>query len=232
MDGTKVGEAKGPNFGPDSAIECPNYRRRDHFRPAYNPGMLRAASWSLLVASLLTWSAEAQRTGGFHGPAGLPGTGPAFAQRGAFAGAYGSYRHRGGFYPYFLPDFLPYDQSEEAARPEPLQRVLYSPEPERTSTSAQLIEIPAASSAKPAEPLPAAIFVLTSGERLEARRFLLTSTSLSVQVLSVQANRGQRVTGLVIPIEALDLDATVAASRERGIQLQIPADRNEISLSF
>jgi hypothetical protein len=189
--------------------------------------MLRAASWALLVGSLLTLSAEGQRTGGFHGPAGLPASGPAFAQRGSFSGVYGGYRHHRGFYPYFLPDFLSYDQAEEEPHPELLQRVLYSPEPERTSTQAQLIEIPAATSPKPAEPLPAAIFVLTSGERLEARRFLLTSTSLSVNV-----NRGQRVIPLVIPIEALDLGATVAASRERGIQLQIPADHNEISLSF
>jgi hypothetical protein len=30
----------------------------------------------------------------------------------------------------------------------------------------------------------------------------------------------------------LDIDATVTANRERGIDLRIPADRNEISLSF
>ncbi len=224
MDGTKVGEAKGPN----SALDAHFNGEADH-SAGYNPGMPRAASWALLVAGLLTLSAAAQRTGGFHGPTGSPVTGPAFAQRSSFSSAFYGGSHHGGFYPYFLPYFLPDDRTyfQEEPRPEPLQRVLYSPEPERTSTAAELIEIPAAPSAKPAGPQPPAVFVLTSGERLEARRFLLTSTSLSVSI-----NRSQRLVPLVIPIQALDLDATVAANRERGIQLQIPADRNEISLSF
>ena len=76
---------------------------------------------------------------------------------------------------------------------------------------------------KDAEPLPPAMFVLKSGERLEARRFLLTATSLSMNI-----NRQQRV----IPLDALDLDATIAANRQRGVNLQIPADHNEICLSF
>ena len=76
---------------------------------------------------------------------------------------------------------------------------------------------------KDAEPLPPAMFVLKIGERLEARRFLLTATSLSMNI-----NRQQRV----IPLDALDLDATIAANRQRGVTLQIPADHNEICLSF
>jgi hypothetical protein len=76
---------------------------------------------------------------------------------------------------------------------------------------------------KDAEPLPPAMFVLKSGERLEARRFLLTATSLSMNI-----NRQQRV----IPLDALDLDATIAANRQRGVTLQSPADHNEICLSF
>jgi hypothetical protein len=68
-----------------------------------------------------------------------------------------------------------------------------------------------------------AVFILTSGERLESERFLLTSSSLSVSI-----NRQQRV----IPTDAVDFVATVAANRERGINLHIPADLNEISLGF
>jgi hypothetical protein len=30
----------------------------------------------------------------------------------------------------------------------------------------------------------------------------------------------------------LDIEATVSANHQRGIELRIPADRNEISLSF
>lgn len=33
-----------------------------------------------------------------------------------------------------------------------------------------------------------------------------------------------------VPRDLLDLNATIAANRERGIDLPIPADRNEISL--
>jgi hypothetical protein len=172
--------------------------------------VLRAASYALLVSSLLTTSLEAQRgSGGFRSPAGWH----AYSAQSA---------HRSGFYPYFLPD----DESYwfEGPKPEPLQRILYSPpEPDRTPNDAQVIEIPLTPGTKEAEPPPPAIFVLTSGKRLEARRFLLTATSLSVDI-----NRGQRV----IPLDTLDFDATVIANRQRGIILRIPADHNEICLSF
>jgi hypothetical protein len=187
--------------------------------------MLRAALYALLVASLLPASLEAQRGGGgLRGP-GSPAF-PANAQRGSFNGSIpGAFGRRGGFYSYLLPDLFD-DESyfSESPRPEPLQRIIYSPpEPERSPTAAQVIEIPPTPSTKPAEPLPPAMFVLKSGERLEARRFLLTAT-----ILSININRSQRV----IPLDAVDLDATVASNRQRGITLQIPTDRNEICLSF
>ena len=71
--------------------------------------------------------------------------------------------------------------------------------------------------------LPPTIFILANGERLETRRFLLTATNLSFSV-----DRQPRT----IPLDRLDLDATIAANQDRGIDLRIPADRNEISLSF
>ena len=71
--------------------------------------------------------------------------------------------------------------------------------------------------------LPPTIFILANGERLETRRFLLTASNLSFSI-----GRQQRT----IPLDRLDLDATIAANHERGIDLRIPADRNEISLSF
>jgi len=67
------------------------------------------------------------------------------------------------------------------------------------------------------------MFVLHNGKRLETERFVLTVHSLTINM-----DRRERV----IPIEALDLGGTTAANRERGINLRIPADRNEISLSF
>jgi hypothetical protein len=58
---------------------------------------------------------------------------------------------------------------------------------------------------------------------VETRRFLLTAS-----VLSFSVDRQQRV----VPIDMLDIDATVSANHERGIDLRIPVYRNEISLSF
>jgi hypothetical protein len=58
---------------------------------------------------------------------------------------------------------------------------------------------------------------------VETRRFLLTAS-----VLSFSVDRQQRV----VPFDMLDIDATVSANHERGIDLRIPVDRNEISLSF
>jgi len=64
---------------------------------------------------------------------------------------------------------------------------------------------------------------LANGERFEARRFVLTASNLSVSI-----DRQQRT----VPFDMLDVNATITANHERGIDLRIPADRTEISLSF
>jgi hypothetical protein len=46
--------------------------------------------------------------------------------------------------------------------------------------------------------------------------------------LSVSIDRQRRN----VPLSLLDLGATLSANRERGIDLRIPDDRNEISLGF
>ena len=51
---------------------------------------------------------------------------------------------------------------------------------------------------------------------------------LSASVLSVSIDRQQRN----VPLALLDIRATLSANHERGIDLHIPADRNEICLSF
>lgn len=88
---------------------------------------------------------------------------------------------------------------------------------------AQVIEIPAAQKGAAVKPLPPTVFVLTSGEKLEAQQYLLTASSLSVTI-----HRAKRT----IPVEMLDFDATLAANRDRGVDLRIPGDRNEVSLRF
>ena len=95
--------------------------------------------------------------------------------------------------------------------------------PETTPAKAQVIEVPGGADSTTAKTLPPTIFILTNGERLETRRFVLTASSLSVSV-----DRRQRT----IPLDMVDINATITANRERVIDLRIPADRNEISLSF
>jgi hypothetical protein len=145
-----------------------------------------------------------------------PGSNNSFAGRGSYRAGRGSY-----FSPYFLPDES-YGAGEPAS--EPFPRIIYSPpDPAKPAVQVQVIELPGNATSKESKPLQMAMFILTSGERLESQRFLLTASNLSVSV-----NRRQ----FVIPLDAIDLDATVAANRERGIDLHIPSDRNEISLSF
>jgi len=190
----------------------------------------KAALFTLLVASFLSGAVQAQRaTSAFHG-----NSGPAFhsgfaGQRGRFASGHGfrgrGFR-RGGYGSYFLPYYYDdepfgYDQPEpEAQTNEP--PVLMPPIQEAPIPKAQVIELPPVANAT-AKELPPTIFILANGERLEARRFVLTASLLSVNI-----DRRQRT----VPLDMLDLNATLATNHERGIDLRIPDDRNEISISF
>jgi hypothetical protein len=195
--------------------------------------MVRAAFVALLLAFLLTPSLEAQRaSAGFRGFSKVPGPSTHAGQRGLSNGrvaVHFHHRDRPSVFlsPYFLPDDETYWSVEPGPQPagaEPTAQAFYaSPERERPLAVAQIIEIPGAGNQKQMNlPLPA-VFVLANGEQLETQRFVLTVSSLSVNI-----DRCERV----IPWEAIDLGATTAANRERGINLRIPADRNEILLSF
>jgi hypothetical protein len=134
-----------------------------------------------------------------------------------------------GAFPYFLPDYETGwpegEETPEQANKAPLVRVT-DDSARRESASpvpAQVIEIPDTQKNTQTNPLPATVFVLTDGEKLETGRYLLTANSLSVTV-----HRAERT----IPLRMLDVDATVAANRDRGIDLRIPSDQNEISLRF
>jgi hypothetical protein len=51
---------------------------------------------------------------------------------------------------------------------------------------------------------------------------------LTASNLSLSIGRQERT----VPLDVLDIDATIAANHVRGIDLRIPESRNEISLSF
>ena len=194
--------------------------------------MFRAVLLAIVTASLLVVSAEAQAFGAARGiPGGFANSSNA-EQRGAPNGMFGSrtshrWRQRSFVSPYFLPDYFGSNAGSyetEKPLPEPFPRVIYQPsEPEKPAVQAQFIEIPGAVTLKDFHSPSSTVFIMTSGERLESDRFLLTASSLSVTV-----NRQQRV----IPLDRVDLAATLAANRERGINLHIPTDHNEISLGF
>jgi len=67
------------------------------------------------------------------------------------------------------------------------------------------------------------IFVLTDGQHLQAKRYVLTVDGVRLQ---------QGTKERIIPLSALNLDATLAANHAQGIDLQIPENRNEITLGF
>jgi len=197
--------------------------------------MPRASTVALLVASFLIGSSQAQRAGGtFHGNA----AGPRFAGQHGFlprgnvfpGGRHGLPRHFRPAYPYdsgsfFLPYFEPLDDEypAEAETPAPVAPAVLPWTEEVPHAKPLVIEVPGAANATAAKVLPPTVFVLANGERMETRRFVLTASNLSVSI-----DRKERT----VPVEMLDIDATVAANRERGIDLRIPLDRNEISLSF
>jgi len=199
--------------------------------------MTRAALFALLVASVLSGSLHAQRAiASFHG--GSTG----FHGRSGFAGhrvshnrflSSRSHMHNGSFGYVFFPYDEPFDYAQSDAEAEtegtaPPVVILRTDErsprqPEAPAPKPLVIEIPGAADARDAKTLPPTIFILEDGERLETRRFVLT-----VRGLSFSVNRRQRV----VPFDRLDIDATISANHERGIDLRIPADRNQISLSF
>jgi hypothetical protein len=206
--------------------------------------MIRAALFTLLVASVLNepLHVHAQRaTASFHGGSSARLSGRlGFAGRRVYPNRYFSSRshmqHDGfgsGFFLYDEPfDYAQTDADAETEGTAPPLVILRpdersSREPEPPAPKPLVIEIPAeipgAANSRETKILPPTIFILEDGERVETRRFLLTAS-----VLSFSVDRQQRV----VPFDMLDINATVSANHERGIDLRIPVDRNEISLSF
>jgi len=198
--------------------------------------MPRAALFTLLVASVLSGTLLAQRAGGgFHAGAAGPHVRPGFVrQRGSRVSARpglvpSRLHHSSNSGSYFLPygdslgnDSPRYEEPDPEAAANTAPQLMIPRTPESLPRS-QFIEIPSvANTAAPKMP-PPAVFILANGERLEARRFLLSASLLSVSIDRQQRN---------VPLDMLDIRATLSANHDRGIDLRIPDDRNEISLSF
>jgi hypothetical protein len=190
--------------------------------------MLKAALFTLLVVSALNGPLQAQRGGAatFHGSAAGQHVRSGFAGRRGFSNrAFPNGHRRNGFGSYLIPydDWLGYEQPEpEMVTDAPAPPVVIPRAAESPVPKAQVIEIPSDKNAI-VKVLPPTIFILATGERLEARRYVLTASNLSLSI-----GRQERT----VPLNVLDIDATIAANHVRGIDLRIPESRNEISLSF
>ena len=157
---------------------------------------------------------------GFAGQRGFPGK--SFPRRSFLSNGFHRYA---GFYSNFFPYDVPYGYEQpdvDAVTGDPEPPVVYMRREEAPIPKAQVIEIPHDANSKP-KLLPPTVFVLANGDRLETRRFVLTAT-----VLTVTVNRQVRL----VPLDTLDVAATLSSNRERGIDLRIPDDRNEISVGF
>jgi hypothetical protein len=102
-------------------------------------------------------------------------------------------------------------ESKEPARP--------MPPPE----GPKLTEVKLSKEAPPSKPQPPTLFVLNDGEKLESHDYLLTASSLRIEV-----GRQERI----IPVNKLNIDATLAANHERGIELIFPRTSCTIFLGF
>jgi hypothetical protein len=87
----------------------------------------------------------------------------------------------------------------------------------------KLVEVTTSKDTPIAKRQPPTAFILTDGERLESRYYILTAKHLTIEVA-----RQQRT----VPISALDLDATIAANHEREIELTIPRDSSLVFMGF
>ena len=195
--------------------------------------MLRAALLTLLVASVLGRSLQAQRAGAsLRGISAVrpPVRSGSVRQHGSpnslLRGH--SHRHSDNFGSFFFPYSEPLveEQSDAEANEIAPPHAILQPQERMSEPRAHkplVIEIPGAANLTAARMSPPTVFILANGERLETRRFVLTASNLSVSI-----DRQQRT----VPFHMLDINATISANHERGIDLRIPYDRNEILLNF
>lgn len=119
------------------------------------------------------------------------------------------------------PEQPPYSANYALAQPP----VAAAPKPQipfhSASPKLQEIALPKQDSAP--KPTPPALFVLNDGERIESRRYLLNDRFLQIEAGSK---------GRTIPLSAVDLEATIAANQQRGINLIIPQGNNSLFLGF
>jgi hypothetical protein len=160
---------------------------------------------------------------GFRHRGGYPGYGYGYGYYWPIYGGYGDYWDA-GWDSNMGPDNQPYpQQSSNMAAPVVILQSSAPQAPYVPPASPKLVEVPQDGPATAARNLPPALFVLSNGERIETDRYMLSAKSLSVDV-----GRQTRT----IPLTDVNLDATIAANHQRGLDLTIPRDSSSIVLGF
>jgi hypothetical protein len=184
---------------------------------------------------------------GFSSPAGTRGVGSVGTFGGRNIGRRGNWNRNGygyGWWPGYyggygldwdLPywDYVDFPPTDGAPPPDQEDSYAYSPAQRQVAASREripaapvqspkLIEIPLPNDTV-VKPQPPALFVLTNGEKLESRRYVLSADSLQIDI-----GRKQRT----IPISDLNVDATIAANQQRGLDVSIPQDRSSLFVGF
>jgi hypothetical protein len=211
-----------------------------HLRSCVIIGIMRRLGLLLVVLALSAAFLHAQRTGGGSrgGGARVPGGSgiTTWPWNGFFPQHSGSGHRRGygsawlpGYFPYwddddYFQDESSYQQPVNTTLPQVIVVKIEEPRPPAPPPEPpKLIEVSQSKDAPIAQRLPPTLFVLTDGERLESRHYLLTAESLQIEV-----GRQQRT----IPVSVLDLDASIALNYERGIEITVPRDNNQVLIGF
>ena len=161
---------------------------------------------------------------GFHHRSNYPGYGYGYGYYWPIYGAYGGYWDAPWEFNDLGPEEQPPYQQQPSTAPAPVVVMQSSPPaPYVPAASPKLVEVPQDGPATAAKNLPPALFVLSNGEKIETDRYMLSANSLSVDV-----GRRQRT----IPLTDVNIDATLAANHQRGLDLTIPRDPNSIVLGF
>lgn len=202
----------------------------------YHWRMHRLLSISVLVILLCCTQADAQaRLGASR--AGPPGGGfrggpPGHSGRG-FSHHHAGHRNFGTpvIYPYW-----PYYDAPMYDPPAPAPTVVVVPaeresppataaEPQR-SLPPTVIELAVATGGSEAllKDRPSTVFVLSDGRKLEAKRYTITYTTVEISE--------PRKPVVSVPLSQLDVDATIAANHQRGIDLEFPKSQGELYLTF
>jgi hypothetical protein len=139
---------------------------------------------------------------------------------------YGDYWGDPGAFGDYGPDGPPNEPPYEAPPAAPSVVMMQTPQrtaPATPAASPKLVEIPLEGPAIPNKPQPPALFVLQNGQQIESDRYVVSDKSVTVDV-----GREQRT----IPLSDVNVDETMAANHQRGLDIAFPRDSNSLFISF